>query len=84
MRLREIAERGPRFVEVIDAAHDHAPVTQEELNNRLAEHTNKAIYVLSIVAAIFLPRDIEEVLVKHPSVREVAVYGVSSEIKKSS
>ena len=25
------------------------------------------------------PRDIEEVLVKHPSVREVAVYGVSSE-----
>jgi acyl-CoA synthetase (AMP-forming)/AMP-acid ligase II len=30
------------------------------------------------------PRDIEEVLVKHPSVREVAVYGVSSEKKKSS
>ena len=30
LRLREIAERGARFVEVIDAAHDHAAVTQEE------------------------------------------------------
>jgi len=55
LQLREIAERGARFVGVIDAAHDRAAITQEELNNRLAEHTNKAIYVLSIVAAIFLP-----------------------------
>jgi zinc transporter len=55
LMLREIAERGTRFVEVIEAARDRAAITQEELNNRLAEHTNKAIYMLSIVAAIFLP-----------------------------
>jgi len=55
LQLREITERGARFVEVIDAARDRAAITQEELNNRLAEHTSKAIYVLSIVAAIFLP-----------------------------
>lgn len=30
-------------------------MTQEKLNNRLSEQMNKAIYVLSIVAAIFLP-----------------------------
>jgi zinc transporter len=34
---------------------DHAAITQEELNNRSSEQVNKAIYVLSIVAAIFLP-----------------------------
>jgi zinc transporter len=55
LHFREIAERGARFVGIIDAVHDRAAVTQEELDNRLAEHTNKAIYVLSIVAAIFLP-----------------------------
>jgi zinc transporter len=55
LHLHEIAERSARFVEVIDTARDRAAVTQEELDNRLAEHTNKAIFVLSIVAAIFLP-----------------------------
>jgi zinc transporter len=55
LQLQEKAERSTRFVEVIDAVRDRAAITQEELNNRLTEHTNKAIYVLSIVAAIFLP-----------------------------
>ena len=55
LHLREIVERSARFIEVIDVARDRAAVTQEELDHRLAEHTNKAIYVLSIVAAIFLP-----------------------------
>lgn len=53
--LREAAERTARFVEDIDAARERAAVTQEELNNRLSEQMNKAMYVLSIVAAIFLP-----------------------------
>ncbi len=53
--IREIAERTDRFVEDIDSARDRAAITQEELNNRLSEQTNRAMYVLAIVAAIFLP-----------------------------
>ena len=30
-------------------------MTQEELNSRLSEQLNKRMYVLSIVAAVFLP-----------------------------
>lgn len=55
MRLREIADRTTRYVEDLDAVRDRAIVTQEELNNRLAEQMNKTMYILSIVAGIFLP-----------------------------
>lgn len=55
MRLREIADRTTRYVEDLDAVRDRAIVTQEELNNRLTEQMNKTMYVLSIVAGIFLP-----------------------------
>jgi len=55
MRLREIADRTTRYVEDLDAIRDRAIVTQEELNNRLAEQMNKTMYILSIVAGIFLP-----------------------------
>jgi zinc transporter len=55
MHLREIADRTTRYVEDLDAIRDRATVTQEELNNRLAEQMNKTMYVLSIVAGIFLP-----------------------------
>ena len=54
-RLREEAERIARLVEDIDADRERAAVTQEELSNRLAEETNRTMYVLSLVAAIFLP-----------------------------
>ncbi|UCE07968.1 MAG: zinc transporter ZntB [bacterium] len=53
--LREVAERTARFVEDVDSARDRASITQEELNNKLSEQMNKAIYTLSIVASIFLP-----------------------------
>jgi len=53
--LRENAERTARYVEDIDAARERALISQEELNNRLAERMNRAMYTLSIVAAIFLP-----------------------------
>ncbi len=55
LQLRETAERTARFVEDLDAARDRAAITQEELNSRLAEQMNRTMYVLSIVAAIFLP-----------------------------
>ena len=55
VHLREIAERTARFVEDIDSARDRAAITQEELNNKLSEQMNRAMYTLSIMAAIFLP-----------------------------
>jgi zinc transporter len=55
MRLREIADRTMKYVEDLDSIRDRATVTQEELNSRLAEQMNKTMYVLSIVAGIFLP-----------------------------
>ncbi|UCH81475.1 MAG: zinc transporter ZntB [Nitrospiraceae bacterium] len=54
-RIREVAERTARFIDDIDSARDRAAITQEELNNRLSEQMNKTMYILSIVAAVFLP-----------------------------
>jgi zinc transporter len=53
--LREETDRVTRYVEDLDAARERAAVTQEELGNRLAEQMNARMYVLSIVAGIFLP-----------------------------
>lgn len=53
--LREVYDRLARYIEDLDEARDRAAVTQEELGNRLAEQMNSKMYILSIVAAIFLP-----------------------------
>ena len=53
--LREETDRVTRYVEDLDAARERAAVTQEELGNRLAEQMNARMYVLSVVAGIFLP-----------------------------
>ena len=55
MELREITDRLIRNIEDLDALRERAGVTQEELTNRLADQMNRRMYVLSIVAAIFLP-----------------------------
>lgn len=55
LRLREVGDRVTRYVEDLDASRDRAAVTQEELNSRLSEQMDRRMYVLSIVAAIFLP-----------------------------
>lgn len=54
-RLREIADRQVRLVEEVDAARERAGVAQEELNGRLSEQMNRNMYVLSLVAGVFLP-----------------------------
>lgn len=54
-RVGEVADRMLRTVEELDAARDRAAVTQEELSSRSAEATNQRLYVLSLVAAVFLP-----------------------------
>ncbi|MDH3342708.1 MAG: zinc transporter ZntB [Gammaproteobacteria bacterium] len=55
IRLREISDRVIRYVEDLDAVRDRAAVVQEELVNRLTEQMNKRMYMLSMVAAVFLP-----------------------------
>jgi zinc transporter len=55
LQLRELANRMTRILEDLDAARDQAAVTQEEVQNQLSELTNKRLYVLSVVAAVFLP-----------------------------
>lgn len=54
-QLRETADRTIRYVEELDAARERAIVVQEELMSRLSEQMDKRMYVLSIVAALFLP-----------------------------
>jgi len=55
LNLREEADRVTRYVEDLDAARERATITQEELGNRLSEQMNARMYVLSVVAAVFLP-----------------------------
>jgi zinc transporter len=55
VHIREAAERTARYVEDLDAARDRASITHEELNSRLSEQMNKTMYIISLVAAIFLP-----------------------------
>ncbi|GHB55916.1 zinc transporter ZntB [Psychrosphaera saromensis] len=55
IQLREATDHLIRFIEDLDSIKDRATVSQEELSNRLAEQMNGRMYVLSIVAAIFLP-----------------------------
>lgn len=53
--LRESYDRLTRLIEDLDSARERAAVAQESLISRLAEQTNQRMYVLSLIAAIFLP-----------------------------
>ncbi|MGE0622747.1 MAG: zinc transporter ZntB [Pseudomonadales bacterium] len=53
--IREQTDRIARYVEDLDLVRERSLVVQEELMNRVAQEQNSRMYVLSIVAAIFLP-----------------------------
>jgi zinc transporter len=53
--LREETDRLTRYLEDLDLVREHALVTQEELMNRVAHEQNVRVYLLSVIAAIFLP-----------------------------
>ena len=53
--LHEQTDRIVRYVEDLDLVRERCLVLQEELMNRIAQEQNARMYVLSIVAAIFLP-----------------------------
>ena len=55
MQLREISDRLVRHIEDIDAVRERAALAQEELLSVVSEQMNERMYVLSLVAAIFLP-----------------------------
>ena len=50
-----MSDRLIRHIEDLDAVRERAAVTQEELLSRLSDQMNTRMYVLSVVAAIFLP-----------------------------
>jgi zinc transporter len=53
--LREEADRMTRYLEDIDLARERLVVMQEEFLAQQAQQQNSRMYVLSVVAAIFLP-----------------------------
>jgi zinc transporter len=57
MRLFEIIDQIKRYVENLDAGRDHAQVLHEQISENLNEKMNRNMYLLSIMAAVFLPLD---------------------------
>ncbi len=55
LAIREAGDRISRYMEDLDSCRDRATVSYEELASRTAEQMNSRMYVLSIVAALFLP-----------------------------
>lgn len=53
--IREQSDRITRYVEDLDLLRERALLLQEELMNKVAQEQNSRMYVLSVVAAIFLP-----------------------------
>lgn len=53
--LREAADRVTRFVEDLDTARERTSILHEQLADMRAEKMNENMFILSIIAAIFLP-----------------------------
>ncbi len=53
--LREVADQTTRYLEALEASRDRATVTQEELLQRMSEKTERRMYLLSVITAVFLP-----------------------------
>jgi zinc transporter len=54
-KIREVADYLIRYVEDLDAARERMGVMQEELTGKLSEQMNKTMYILTVLAGIFLP-----------------------------
>lgn len=53
--LQESYNRVTRYVEDLDAVRERAQIVKDELANVMSDKLNKNMYVLSVIAAIFLP-----------------------------
>lgn len=54
-RLQESLDRVIRYIEDLDMIRERAQIIKDELANALSDKLNKNLYILSVVAAIFLP-----------------------------
>lgn len=54
-QLQENLDRVTRYVEDLDAIRERSQIVKDELANALANKMNKNMYMLSIIAGIFLP-----------------------------
>ncbi|MFT6092758.1 MAG: zinc transporter [Pseudohongiellaceae bacterium] len=52
--LQESLDRVIRYLEDIDSIRERAQITKDELTNALADKMNKNLYMLSVVAPLFL------------------------------
>lgn len=55
MHSREVTDHLLRYIENLDSIRERATVIHEEMVSNLSEQLNNRMYVLSLVAAIFLP-----------------------------
>lgn len=53
--LRELNEKYSRYQEKIESLRDKAAITHEEVNTIYSERLNKTMFLLSIVATVFMP-----------------------------
>jgi len=53
--LQESYDKILRYVEDLDAIRERAQIVKDELTNTLSDRLNKNLYILSVIAAIFLP-----------------------------
>ena len=53
--VRETSDKLLRYVEELDTARERSMVIKDDIANQLAESTNKTLYMLAIISAIFLP-----------------------------
>lgn len=54
-QLQEALNHVTRYVEDLDAVRERAQIVKDELSNILTDKLNSNMYILSVIAAIFLP-----------------------------
>jgi zinc transporter len=54
-RLQESLDRVIRYLEDIDTIRERAQIVKDELTSALSDKMNKNLYLLSVIAAVFLP-----------------------------
>ncbi len=54
-KLQENLDRVTRYIEDLDTIRERAQIVKDELANALSDKMNKNLYMLSVIAAIFLP-----------------------------